>query len=141
LAGEGFAVHVVNRDPARARALVRAVGGAGDGPEALYALAAHARPQVAGDGLTLLVNTTTLGMSGAPPLPVALDAVAAGTLVYDIVYAPLETPLLAEARRRGLPTIDGLAMLIGQAAIAFGLFYGAPPPRDRDAALRALLTV
>jgi shikimate dehydrogenase len=141
LAGEGFAVHVVYRDTARARALVHAVGGAGDGPDALYALAAHARPQVAGDGLTLLVNTTTLGMSGAPPLPVALDDVAAGTLVYDIVYAPLETPLLAEARRRGLPTIDGLAMLIGQAAIAFGLFYGAPPPRDRDAALRALLTV
>jgi shikimate dehydrogenase len=141
LAGDGFTVHVVNRDPARARALVRAVGGAGDGPDARYALAAHARPRVVRDGLSLLINTTTLGMCGAPPLPIALDEVAAGTLVYDIVYTPLETPLLAEARRRGLPTIDGLAMLIGQAAIAFGLFYGAPPPRDRDAALRALLTV
>ncbi|HWW65517.1 MAG TPA: shikimate dehydrogenase [Sphingomonadaceae bacterium] len=142
LAGDGFAVHVVNRDPARARALVRATGGAGDGPDALYDLARHCRPRLGGtDGaLNLLVNTTTLGMKGAPPLDMVLDDVASGTLVYDIVYAPLETPLLAEARRRGLPTVDGLEMLIGQAAIAFELFYGQPAPRDEDAALRRLLT-
>ena len=139
LAGDGFAVRVVNRDPARARALVRATGGAGDGADALYDLACHSRPRLAGAGLNLLVNTTTLGMVGAPPLAVGLDDVTEGTFVYDIVYVPLETPLLAEARRRGMPAIDGLSMLIGQAAIAFQLFYGQPAPREHDAALRALL--
>ena len=63
-----------------------------------------------------------------------------GAVVYDIVYVPLETPLLAEARARGHTTIDGLAMLIGQAASAFARFYGSPPPRAYDAELRALLT-
>jgi len=58
-----------------------------------------------------------------------------------MVYAPLETPLLAQARAQGLRTIDGLSMLIGQGATAFQRFFGAPPPReDDDAELRALLT-
>ena len=61
-------------------------------------------------------------------------------IVYDAVYAPLETPLLAEAKARGLRTIDGLEMLVGQAAIAFGLLFGAEAPRAHDAELRALLT-
>ena len=61
-------------------------------------------------------------------------------MVYDIVTTPLETPLLARARACGLRGIDGLSMLIGQAAAAFDLFYGAVPPRaDGDAALRAVL--
>jgi shikimate dehydrogenase len=60
-------------------------------------------------------------------------------VVYDIVYSPLETPLLAAARGRELDTVDGLEMLIGQAALAFELFFGAVPPRERDAELRALL--
>jgi shikimate dehydrogenase len=61
-------------------------------------------------------------------------------VVYDLVYAPLETPLLAAARAHGLETVDGLEMLIGQAALAFELFFGAAPPRARDAELRAALT-
>jgi shikimate dehydrogenase len=61
-------------------------------------------------------------------------------VVYDIVYSPLETPLLAEARARGHQTINGLAMLIGQAAAAFALFFGQPAPRDHDADLRRMLT-
>mgnify|MGYP003941433377 CR=1 FL=1 len=60
-------------------------------------------------------------------------------LVYDLVYAPLETPLLAAARDRELDTVDGLEMLIGQAALAFELLFGAVPPRERDDELRALL--
>ena len=60
-------------------------------------------------------------------------------MVYDAVYAPLETDLLAQARDRDLDTVDGLEMLVGQAALAFELFFGAEPPRDRDAELRALL--
>jgi shikimate dehydrogenase len=60
-------------------------------------------------------------------------------VIYDIVYQPLETPLLAEARRRGHQVIDGLAMLIGQARIAFQHFFGQPAPREHDAELRELL--
>ena len=88
----------------------------------------------------LLVNTSSLGMVGQPELPPVEKNVAGGGLVYDIVYAPLETRLLKAARERGLATIDGLAMLIGQAAVAFELFFGQPAPRQFDAELRALLT-
>jgi shikimate dehydrogenase len=70
-----------------------------------------------------------------------LSHLARGGLVYDIVTAPLETPLLRDARASGHPVVDGLAMLIGQAAVAFELFFHAPAPRgDGDVALRALLT-
>ncbi len=88
----------------------------------------------------LVVNSSSLGMKGQPPLDVRLDSQRAGSLVYDLVYAPLETPLLAQARARGLPTIDGLDMLIGQAGAAFQMFYDADPPRHRDADLRTCLT-
>ena len=88
----------------------------------------------------VIVNATTLGMAGQPALAINLDDYPDDTIVYDLVYAPLETPLLAAARARGLRTIDGLAMLIGQAATAFVLFFGAPAPREHDAELRALLT-
>jgi shikimate dehydrogenase len=90
--------------------------------------------------LDLVVNTTPLGMAGQPPLPFDFSHVPPGALIYDIVYDPLETPLLREARYRGHLTIDGLFMLIGQAAIAFGHFFGAPAPRQHDAELRGLLT-
>ena len=60
-------------------------------------------------------------------------------LFRSIVYAPLETELLKAARRRELKTLDGLEMLIGQAALAFDIFFDAEAPRDRDEELRALL--
>ncbi|MEO6716653.1 MAG: shikimate dehydrogenase [Novosphingobium sp.] len=88
----------------------------------------------------LLVNTSSLGMVGQPALPPVEQDVAPGGLVYDIVYAPLETRLLRAARERGLATIDGLSMLIGQAAAAFEKFFGQPAPRHHDAQLRKLLT-
>ena len=88
----------------------------------------------------LLVNTSSLGMAGQPPLPLGQLHVADSGTVYDIVYAPLETALLKAARARGLETIDGLAMLIGQAAAAFHVLFGQPAPRQHDAELRALLT-
>ncbi len=88
----------------------------------------------------VIVNATTLGMVGQPPLTIDLAAYPDDTIVYDLVYAPLDTPLLVSARTRGLRTIDGLAMLIGQAAAAFELFFGARAPREHDAELRALLT-
>jgi shikimate dehydrogenase len=88
----------------------------------------------------LLVNASALGMTGQPPLDLDLAPLPDEAVVYDIVYAPLETPLLAAARARDLETVDGLEMLIGQAAIAFELFFGVAPPRERDEELRALLT-
>ena len=90
--------------------------------------------------VALLVQTTPLGMTGQPPLDLDLKPLPANAVVYDIVYEPLITPLLAAATARGLETVDGLEMLIGQAALAFELFFGAAPPRDDDEELRALLT-
>jgi shikimate dehydrogenase len=84
----------------------------------------------------LLVNTSALGMTGQPELPALLNHVAPGGVVYDIVTSPLDTALLRDARARGLVTIDGLSMLIGQADHAFARFFGHKPPRARDAELR-----
>ncbi|GAB4132953.1 MAG: shikimate dehydrogenase [Rhodothalassiaceae bacterium] len=76
----------------------------------------------------LLVNATTLGMVGQPPLACDVALLPDHAVVYDIVYKPLETPLLKAARARGLRTVDGLGMLIHQAVPAFAQFYGAKPP-------------
>lgn len=88
----------------------------------------------------LVVNATSLGMIGQSPLPVLLDRLGPDTIVYDLVYAPLETQLLSDARRRGLSVIGGIDMLVGQAAAAFYFIFGSRPPREHDAELRALLT-
>jgi shikimate dehydrogenase len=93
----------------------------------------------------LIVNATTLGMAGQTQMPQPLlDCIAdhpdKDAVLFEMVYAPLETEALAAARRRGLRTVDGLQMLVGQAASAFQAFFGAPAPRERDAELRALLT-
>ncbi|HEX8261423.1 MAG TPA: shikimate dehydrogenase [Allosphingosinicella sp.] len=88
----------------------------------------------------LLINATPLGMEGWPPLDLDLSGLRAGATVFDLVYHPIETPLLAEARRLRLRTIDGLAMLIEQAAMAFTYFFGEPPPDRYSPELRELLT-
>jgi shikimate dehydrogenase len=75
----------------------------------------------------LLVNTTSLGMAGQPPLEVDLSPLSPSAAVCDIVYVPLETPLLARARARGLRTVDGLGMLLNQAVPAFEKFFGLRP--------------
>ena len=91
-------------------------------------------------GAGLVINASPLGMTGAPGMPQPLlDALPAGATLLDMVYAPVETELLAAARAKGMTAIDGLAMLVGQAAPAFELFFGAPAPRQYDAELRALL--
>ncbi len=92
----------------------------------------------------LLINATQLGMSGQELMPAfVLDELAqmnsTGT-VFDMVYSPIKTDLLDRARSQGLRTVDGLAMLIGQAAGAFEKFFGKPAPREHDAELRVLLT-
>lgn len=141
---EGFTLIVAARDAAKARALLAPFG---ERDTHACALAALAQPldfawgDLAGR-FDLLVNATSLGMSGQPPLAIDFSNVPPGATVYDAVYAPLETPLLAQARARGHSAIDGLAMLIGQARIAFAHFFGVAPPSDAasDAALRARLT-
>ena len=87
----------------------------------------------------LVVNASTLGMAGQPDFAPDLSALPDDAVVYDIVYAPVETPLLAAARARDLDTVDGLEMLVGQAAVAFEILFGMAPPRDRDEELRGLL--
>lgn len=92
--------------------------------------------------VTVLINASPLGMIEKPPLNLSLAAMWGGEIqkiIFDMVYAPLETSLLGEARREGFATIDGLQMLVAQAAEAFELFFGVPAPRDHDDELRALL--
>lgn len=83
----------------------------------------------------LLVNTTSLGMVGQPDFPFNLKGIAQDCLVTDIVYNPLETPLLAQARALGCPVVDGLGMLLHQAAAGFECWFGHRP--QVDAATRA----
>lgn len=85
----------------------------------------------------LLVNTTSLGMQGQPPLELALDALPADALVTDIVYTPLQTPLLQAAGAQGLRVVDGLGMLLYQAQKAFELWFGILP--DVTEKLRAIV--
>jgi len=86
-----------------------------------------------------VVNTTSLGMIGQPPLRVPLDGLRPGTVVNDLVYAPLKTQLLSEAEEMGCVTVDGLGMLLHQAVPAFERWFGVRPEVDsatRAAALR-----
>lgn len=85
----------------------------------------------------LLVNTTSLGQTGQPPLEIDLAALPAHAVVTDIVYNPLETELLKRARARGLRTVDGLGMLIQQARPGFAEWFGRMP--EADGATRAHL--
>jgi len=129
LAREVGRIYVINRTQARAKALRKKFG---------------ARLQVAGwkettgllGGAGLLVNTTTLGMVGQPPLELNLRC-PPSLVVADLVYDPLETALLASARSRGLRTADGLGMLLHQAVRGFELWFGIRPQVTPD--LRALV--
>lgn len=142
LADKGFTLVVAGRDPGKARALLDEL--APKGEHHAIPLAHFADPtDFAFDDregcLDLVINATSLGMAGQPPLPFDWSHAPPGSIAYDIVTAPLDTPFLQEAGKRGLRTIDGLSMLIGQAASAFEKFFGAAPPREHDAELRELL--
>lgn len=92
---------------------------------------------------SLLVNTSALGMTGHPDLVIDLDLASPGLIATDIVYAPLETGLLKQARARGLTTVDGLGMLLHQAAPGFEKWFGRKPAVDaelRAAVISALET-
>ena len=78
-------------------------------------------------GAALLVNTTSLGMKGQDPLDLALDPLSVTALVSDIIYVPMQTPLLAQALARGNPVVNGLGMLLHQARPAFASWFGVMP--------------
>jgi shikimate dehydrogenase len=124
-------VTILNRNVLKASALLAHFGLKG---QALQ-LSARLPPS------SLLVNASALGMAGQEPLAVDLAPLPDDAIVYDIVYAPLVTDLLAQADARGLATVDGLDMLVGQAAVAFELLFGTTPPRAHDDELRERLLV
>lgn len=128
----GMAVRIVNRTVARAAALVADL-------EIDATVFGWEQMDQALAGADLLVNTTTLGMAGQPPLEVELSGLSDGAAVCDIVYTPLETPLLRAARAAGLQAVDGLGMLLWQAVPGFELWFGIRPDEDDVAAARAAL--
>ncbi len=79
------------------------------------------------EGADLIINTASLGMTGQPPLDLPLNNMKDGAVVYDIVYAPLITPLLAEAKTRGARIVTGIGMLLHQARPGFAAWYGRTP--------------
>ena len=123
-------IHLANRTIARAETLAKEFG-------------PNVQP-VTWDGINdvlprakLLVNTTSLGMHGQPSLDVDVARLPEGTVVADLVYVPLVTPLLAAAKARGLKTADGLGMLLHQAVRGFELWFGRRPRVTAE--LRALV--
>lgn len=112
----GAEVRIVARSPEKASTLSDGDVHPLDGANAAFA------------GVRAVVNASTLGMAGADPMPdgllAALDQVAPGAVIFDMVYHPEDTALLKAARARGLPAVGGLVMLEGQARRAFALFFG-----------------
>ena len=111
---------VVNRTFERALSLAKALGGS-------IRPWPWKRMAEALGRASLLVNSTTLGMAGKPPLSIDLAPLPVEAAVVDIVYTPLETPLLLAASRRGHPTVDGLGMLLHQAVPGFEAWFGRRP--------------
>ena len=121
-------IRVVNRTLERAETLTEDFG-------AVVSAHAWEKREHALAGTALLVNTTSNGMVGQPPLDLRLDALPRTAVVNDIVYSPLETPLLADARARGNVAVDGLGMLIQQARPAFRDWFGIMPDVTQDVRL------
>ncbi|MBL6932243.1 MAG: shikimate dehydrogenase [Rhodospirillales bacterium] len=118
-------IKLINRTRARAEELALDIGGP------IQVLDWQDRNDILEDA-SLLVNTTTLGMNGKPPLDISLDGLAAEALVTDIVYAPLETALLKSARARGNGAVDGIGMLLHQARPGFAAWFGVEPEVTDD---------
>lgn len=131
----GFApIHVVNRTVSRAEGLAASFG------EAVRASAWTDLPELL-KRARIVVNTTTLGMPGQQHFDIDLGPLRDDAIVTDIVYIPLDTPLLVAAKRRGLKTVDGLGMLLHQAVPGFKHWFGRRPlvtPALRAAVLKTL---
>ena len=122
-------VRLVNRTLARAELVAGAVGG----PTRANPLADAAQ---AFDGATLVVNATSAGIASDDALDLPLEGIPAGAVMMDMTYSPLITPFLERARQLGHPVVDGLEMLVRQAAPSFEAFFGRVPPEEVD--VRAL---
>lgn len=121
---------LVNRDQGRIAELAAALGIAVEAID-------WSKADAAVSHANLIVNTTSLGMKGQPPLQLDLSGLKPGTIVDDIVYVPLLTPLLIDAAQRGAHIVDGLGMLLHQAAPAFARWFGVLPAVTPE--LRALV--
>jgi shikimate dehydrogenase len=124
----GVEVDIVNRTLPRAQELAARFGARAHGWDGLPRLLATA---------DLLVNCTSLGMAGKEPLQIDLAPLKRGAVVYDVIYVPLETALLAAARQHGHRTVDGLGMLLHQAGFGFRKWFGGNPQVTPQ--LRAML--
>jgi shikimate dehydrogenase len=129
------ALRLTNRTEDRAQALKEVLQY--DFPAAAIAVLPWEARAAALEGAALCVNTTSLGMKGQPPLDLDLSALPLTSPVADLVYVPLETDLLAAARRRGHPAVDGLGMLLHQAVPGFAHWGGVTA--EVDAATRGVL--
>ncbi|WP_424990849.1 shikimate dehydrogenase [Fluviibacterium sp. S390] len=116
-------IRLTNRTRARAEVLAQHFG---DKVTVIH----WERAETAAAGANTLVNTTSLGMEGQPPFTLSLAGAAKGALATDIVYVPLDTPFLKEARKHGLQTVDGLGMLLHQAVPGFNAWFGTNPLVD-----------
>ena len=144
LASQGMVIVLAGRDAGKARALLDELDPAGE-HHAIDLAHFSAATDFAFDDrdgcFDLVVNATSLGMTGQAPLTFDLSHAPPGSVFYDIVTSPPETEFLRAAGSAGFATVDGLAMLIGQADHAFRRFFGVYPPRgSADEALRARLT-
>lgn len=113
-------IRLVNRTRVKAEAIAKEYGGP------IQVLPWEGRHEAI-EGVATVVNVTSLGMVGQPPLDLQLDKLPKSAVAADIVYAPLETPFLAAARERGNPTVDGLGMLIHQGPPAWKLWFDIVP--------------
>ena len=127
-------IRLINRTGARAQSLAREYG------SPVTTIPWESRHDAL-DGAALLVNTTSQGMVGQPPLELALERLPKSAGVSDIVYIPLETPLLAAARARGNATVNGLGMLLNQARPAFKAWFGVLPEVTAELRQRVEATI
>ncbi|KEO89449.1 shikimate dehydrogenase [Erythrobacter longus] len=144
LEAHGFTLVLAGRDPDKARALLDELAPQREHHAIDLGHFAKATDFEFDDRqgcFDLIVNASPLGMTGNPPLPFDWSHAPPDSVAYDIVTSPLDTPFLQNARAAGHQTIDGFAMLIGQAATAFEKFFNAAPPREYDAELVELLAV
>lgn len=127
-------IRIVNRTKAKAQAIADSLGGA---------ISAYGLDEVSAAfrGIQALVNATSAGIADGATLDVPLAATPQACVVMDMVYKPLKTPFLAQAEALGRRTVDGLAMLIGQAVPSFEAFYGQTPPADVDVRALAIKTL
>ncbi|MCA3728533.1 MAG: shikimate dehydrogenase [Phenylobacterium sp.] len=123
-------VRLLNRTRSRAEAVAEALGGRVRVLDLIDAAAL--------DGAAALINASSAGLGPDAPPPPDFSAAPAGAVAMDMTYKPLRTPFLEAAAARGLATVDGLDMLIGQARPAFEAFFGRPPPAEPDVRERVL---